>query len=134
MSVESKRVVTDWLAAGRPDSGVTTDFTWVLSRTLTERLGREDRVLTGHAGLAELAALERRWFPNDVERTPHFVIAEGDRVVWQGEITATTASGRAYHNYQILTFRLRDGKIAEGFEHTNRARFFEVVGDDLGAA
>ena len=56
-----------------------------------------------------------------MRRTPHFVIAEDQRVVWQGEIEATTTSGRNYHNCEILTFRLRDGRIAEVSEHTNRA-------------
>ncbi len=119
-SADNRRVVEEWLASGRPASGITDSFQWVLPRSVAARVRDGDRLLHGAAGLEARAELDRTNFSGPIEMTPQFLIGEGEWVVWQGHLAATTHDGAAYRALHVFSFRLSGGRIDEVFEHTNQ--------------
>jgi len=64
---------------------------------------------------AVVAAIEsfKGLFPNGLGLTIHTVVAEGDKVVIEGDGHAVMADGNPYENQYCFVITLRDGKIVE---------------------
>jgi ketosteroid isomerase-like protein len=60
-----------------------------------------------------------------------FIMAEGDFAAIQFRLKARATSGRDYDNLYCLTFRLRDGRICEAWEHLDTAYLYATIGMSL---
>lgn len=61
--------------------------------------------------------------PGSFRFRPEVEAVEGDQAVVIGWLTARTAAGAAYENRYAFGFRLRDGRICEGWELLDSAHF-----------
>ncbi len=109
--MDSKHLVADWFARGRPPSMVTDDFRWILGPPGAQRIRVGPSGISGVLGVAPSV-----YQGGVVDRNTHFFIAEDDVVAWQVDTKATLLNGEPYHSDYIFTIRVRDGKIAEVWE------------------
>ena len=62
---------------------------------------------------------------------PGFLVVDEDHAALQFRMRCTTAGGSPYDNIYAFSFRLSDGRIAEGWEHTDTAYWQRTVrGED----
>lgn len=124
---QSKALVQKWLAGGlsSPEglAMVTDDFRWMAPASMVDLFEGGEAVLHGREGLAQIPFLDHALYADysqgDSAANVHFMIAEGDRVVMQFDAAYTTHDGERYHNVYSITFRVRDDKICEVWEHAD---------------
>jgi ketosteroid isomerase-like protein len=130
----SKELVMTWFAAGisSPEglAMITDDFVWRAPESTKHLFGSGDGVLRGPA-LGELDLLNQALY-KDADATAeatnfHFIIAEGDTVVLEFDVTRTLHDGGNYHNQYCMAVHVRDGKIAEVREHTDTLYSDQVI-------
>ena len=61
---------------------------------------------------------------------PGFLVVDEEHAALQIRMRCTTASGLPYDNLYVFSFRLADGRIAEGWEHTDTAYWQRTVKPD----
>lgn len=73
-------------------------------------------------------------FPDGLELTLVSIIAEGDRVVLEGDSQSTVADGTNYNNHYSIHFRIEDGKIAEVREYMDTKHQFDAASSSMHLA
>ena len=69
--------------------------------------------------------------PETIRFERAFLVVDADHAAYQFRMRCTTASGSPYDNLYVFGFRLVDGRIAEGWEHTDTAYWQRTVrGED----
>ena len=84
----------------------------------------------GKAAVAELMQGGVGAYASDVPMKIEvgLLVAEGDWVCAQVELSAGTPDGRAYRNHYHFAFRIRDGAIAEVKEYVDTHYVHEMLG------
>lgn len=124
----NKRVVREQMAAmERMDAeaqGVlmTEDVQWWVPQSAVESSGLA-RPLAGKEAVVGLLGGAEAFF-SEMHWTIDHVVAEGDHVAVHAHMQGRTASGNDYLNYYHFLYRLKDGRIAEVWEHVDTAYAF----------
>jgi uncharacterized protein len=130
----NKDVAVRWLNAVAEGDGAS------LAALCTEDVVHEimgTSVVSGPLHLNDLVALAGSLFQitkNGLQFTILNVTAEQDRVSVQFTGTSELVSGVPYNNVYHLLFRLRDGKICEGWEYCDTKLVDAVLGPLLAQA
>ncbi len=65
--------------------------------------------------------------PETIRMEPDFLVVDEKHAALQFRMRCTTASGLPYDNIYVFSFRFVDGRIAEGWEHTDTAYWQRTV-------
>ena len=69
--------------------------------------------------------------PETIRFERGFLVVDENHAALQFRMHCTTAGGSPYDNVYVFSFRLTDGRIAEGWEHTDTAYWQRTVrGED----
>jgi len=128
--MSSKEIVQAFFKNGMSEDYLTDDFVWRVPPSLVygdhgdfTRDGLAAQIHGIHDQIYDVATMDT---------TVDFMIAEGEWVAYQFEVKAKNKVGDDYHNFYCLTFRCRDGKIAEIREHVDSMLSKEVLFDPAG--
>lgn len=130
-----KELVLKWLKTGASTaegrSMTTDDFRWQGPPSTAFLFGTEDAALHGD-DLRYLKALDRALYADYDERqsgeaNTHFMIAEGDTVVWEFDASFTGHDGEQYTNQYSISVKVRDGKIAYLREHADTLHNYQLL-------
>ena len=130
-----KELVLTWFTTGvsTPEGRAMTtdDFRWQGPPSTAFLFGTEDAALHGD-DMRYLKALDLALYADYDETTSgeantHFVIAEGDTVVWEFDASFTGHDGERYTNQYCISVTVRDGKIAYLREHADTLHNYQVL-------
>ena len=123
-----KRIVRDQIAAmERGDAAaqgllMTDDVQWWFPQSAVETT-KLPRPLSGKTAVVELLGGVEAFF-SEMHFTIDQIVAEGNHVAVHMHMKGRTAVGKDYFNHYHFLYRLKNGRIAEVWEHLDTAYAF----------
>ena len=94
------------------------DVVWVVPRSAPAPYGGRHQGADGIVQLM-LGAVEATFVPGTQRYEIRVMVAEGDHVLAETQLTARTPDGREYRNFYCFVFEMNEGRICEIREHVD---------------